>query len=373
MKFTLSTKPFSDALNLGVIPGNITKYFKVSCLIQLTASKHELRMNLEASGICTEILLKGQGDADAESTTFVDCLTLKQIVGTFDSSTTTIEFVEGGIILHSGSSKCTLPELANAEDGELRRPALPSEGATKLKMDLSNWKFIKDYQMYAVALSFAKPIYTKIWVGEAGDVIVGDFDNSLFTFSKKNKLGKTCLLTDTMINLFTSLPEGADITLMDDTFRVDVQTDGFDYAAELTPSYENTGSTGDYHAADFMATVTKTTDNAFTVPIPLLSKFLSQADILSSGSNDSVNLTLTDSILEVKNENVDVKFKVEGNCNNFSIPLDLDQFKSIVSHVDEEKMQVCPVIQEGEISGLVIWTDNLTVVVGAKDEGSTEE
>ena len=85
--------------------------------------------------------------------------------------------------------------------GELARPALVPEGAIKVKIDNSDWKFVKDYQMYAIGMSFVHPVYTQVWIGSEGDVIVGDFDNSIFTFSKKNKLGKTCLLSNTIFYL----------------------------------------------------------------------------------------------------------------------------------------------------------------------------
>lgn len=369
MKFTMSTKPLADALNLGVIPGNISKYYKVSCLAQLTASQNELRVNLEAAGICTELLLKGKGDSDEETTAFVDCLSLKQIVGTFDSPTVTIEFIEGGVVLHAGSSRCTLSELADSEDGELRRPQLPDPSASKAKLDLADWRFIKDYQMYAIALSFAHPIYMKVWIGESGDVVVGDFDNSLFTFSKKNKLGRTCLLSDTIINLFTSLPEGADITLMDTTYRVGVKTDSFEYAAELTPEYEGQGTTGDYRADAIMATAEKDPDKSFKVPIAPLSTFFNQADILSSGTSNTVTVTLKDSDLEIKDENVNVKLKVDSSAPDFEARMNMKLLYSVIGHQDTETVSIQPVIDEGVTQGLIVWTDNLTVVVGAEDEG----
>ena len=130
MNFTLSTKPFADALDLGVIPANISKYYRLSCLAQLTASKRELRINLEASNVVTEILLKGSGDSDETVTGFVDALILKQLVGTLESNTVTLEYTSGAIVLHSGSSKFNLPFLAESGDGELRSPQLPAEGAT---------------------------------------------------------------------------------------------------------------------------------------------------------------------------------------------------------------------------------------------------
>ena len=369
MNFTLSTKPFADALDLGVIPANISKYYKLSCLAQLTASKRELRINLEASNVVTEMLLKGSGDEDTEVTGFVDALILKQLVGTLESNTITLEYTDGAIVLHSGSSKFNLPFLADSTEGELRRPQLAPENATKVPVDLADWKFIKDFQMYAIALSFVHPVYTNAWIGEAGDVIVGDFDNSLFTFSKKNKLGRTCLLPDTIINLFNSLPAGANITLMDKTYRVDVKTDTFEYASEFSPKYEDEDGNGNYAADAILEAVQKDTDNAIKVAVAPIAKFLSQADLLASSSDNRIEFSVAGNEVRIKDENVDCKVKFEGSSKEYSIPLNSALFKPIIAHVDAETVNIAPAEVEGEISGLTIWTDNLTVMVGALDEG----
>lgn len=367
MKFTLSTKPLSDALDLGVIQANISKYYRVSCLAQLTATKHELRINLEASNVVTELLLKGTGDEEGPVTAFVDCLVLKQLVGTFESNTTTIEYTEGGIVLHAGTSKFTLPFLAESGDGELKRPQLAPENAPTIPVDLNDWKFIKDYQMYAVALSFVHPIYTNAWIGQDGDVIVGDFDNSLFTFSKKSKLGRTCLLPDTIINLFNSLPEGAKITLMEKSYRVDVKTDTYEYASEFSPKYEDEDNNGNYSANAIMEAVTKNEESAIKVAVAPIAKLLSQADLLASSGDNKIDFAVVGNEVRIHDDNVDCKIKFEGTCDEFEIPLNASQFKSIIGHVDSETIKIAPALVEGEISGLTIWTDNLTVMVGAVD------
>ena len=368
MNFTLSTKPFADALDLGVIPANISKYYRLSCLAQLTATKHELRINLEANGVVTEVLLKGQGTEDGPVTGFVDCLILKQLVGTFEANTTTLEYTEGGIVLHSGSSKFNLPYLADSADGELRRPQLAPEGANKIPVNLKDWEFIKNYQMYAIALSFVHPIYTNVWIGESGDVIVGDFDNSLFTFSKKNKLGRTCLLSDTIINLFNSLPEGANVTLMDKSYRVDVKTDGFEYASEFTPKYEDDGAVGSYSADAIMESIIKDEANTFKLPVAPIAKFLSQSELLASSKDNRIEFGVSGQEVRLHDESVDCKIKIEGNCSEFNIPLNASLFKPIIGHVDAETVSVCPVMLDGTVGGLSLWTDNLTVMIGALDE-----
>ena len=368
MKFTLSTKPLADALDLGVIPANISKYYRMSCLAQLTATRRELRINLEASNVYTEILLKGTGDEDGPIVGFVDCLVLKQLVGTFEANTTTIEYTSGGILLHSGSSKFTLPFLAEFTEGELKRPQLPAEGSPTVPVDLNDWKFIKEHQMYAIALSFVHPIYTNAWVGESGDVIVGDFDNSLFTFSKKSKLGRTCLLSDTIINLFNSLPEGATVTLMDKSYRVDVKTDSYEYASEFMPQYEDENN-GSYSADGIKGSVHKDADNTIKLPVAPIAKVLSQADLLSSGSDSPIRFSVSGQEVRIYDDNVDCKLKFEGTCKEFDVPLDAGLFKSIIGHVDSETINVCPAMLDDTVGGLVVWSDNLTVMVGAQDTG----
>lgn len=368
MKFQLSTKPFANALDLGVIPANISKYYSPSCLAQLTASNRELRINLQASNVVTEILLKGSGDEDTTVTGFVDCLVLKQLVNTFDANTTTVEFGEGAITLHSGSSKFKLPYLADASENELTRPRLAPADAPKIPVDLNDWKFIKDHQMFAVALSFVHPVYTNAWIGQEGDVIVGDFDNSLFTFSKKSKLGQTCLLSDTIVNLFNSLPEGANITLMDKSYRVDVKTDGYEYATEFSPKYEDDGANGSYNSEVILGAAVKDMATAAKAAVAPISKFLSQADLLSSGGEHAINFSVAGNELRIYDKNIDCKVPIEGSCPEFNAQFVSSRFKSVIGHLDAESIMFCPVLADGEVSGLIIWTDSLTAMIGVVDE-----
>lgn len=372
MNFTLSTRPLADALNLGVIPSNVSKYYSKSCLAQLTADKHQLRINLEAASISTEILLKGSGDQEEPITTFVDCLVFNQLVGTIETSTVTIEYVDGGIVLHAGKSKFNLPNMIADNAGELARPNLAPEGSIKVKIDNSDWKFVKDYQMYAIGMSFVHPVYTQVWIGAEGDVIVGDFDNSIFTFSKKNKLGRTCLLPNTIINLFNTLPEGAEITQMDRSYRVDVKTDAFEYASEFTPKYEEDEGVGSYSSEMILPMATKNEANSIEIQVAPINKFMSQASLLSSSSEDKVTFSYENGEVTVKDENVDCKLDVKGTCKNFTIPFKADLFKSMLNNVDSETLHISP--QEQEIDGqlvttsIVAWTDNMAVVLGGVEE-----
>lgn len=372
MNFTVSTKPFADALNLGVIDANISKYFQRSCLAQVTATKNQLKINLEAASITTEILLKGSGDVDETKIDFVDCKVLKQLVGTFDASVTSLNFVEGGIELQSGSSKFTLPRLIDSElveNAQLNVPSLPAEGAPKTKIEQSNWKFIKDHQMYAIAMSFVKPVYTKVWVGENGDVIVSDFDNSLFTHSTKSNLGRTCLLADTIINLFNSLPEGADITQLEDSYRIDLKTDGFEYAAEFKPKHEEDPDMGSYEAQGIMGLIDKDDSLKIKVNAAEFMKYLNQASLLARATDTDIRLSLHEGLLTLKDNNVDCKSKVETTCPDFEAGFKTDSFKSVLSNIDADEIYIAPKFDETNVvTGLTIWSSNMSIVLGSTEE-----
>jgi len=374
MKFTVSTKPLSNAIDLGVINANISKFYKKSGLAQITASKSELHINLEAANICSELILRGSGDEDSTARAFVDCAVLKSIVSTFDADTTTFEFVSGGIALHSGSSNCTLAAVSEgAEDIELAAPAPAADGATSVKVENSDWRFIKEHQLYAAANTFVHPVYTRVWLGSSGDIIVGDFDNSRFTFSKKNKLGKTCLISDTIVNLLDSLPEGAQLTELADGYRIDVKTDGFEYAAQFRPQYETDEGIGSYNADVILSMCNKDEANSITLNIPSISRFLSQADILSSGTSSIINIDYANGELRVSDDNVDGRVKVPGTASAFSIKFPAAFLRTLLSSMDSDDVKITPLIQQDEAgnditAGLVFYTEELAAVLGGVEE-----
>lgn len=372
MLFTCSTKPLVDALNLGIINQNVSKFYQKSCLAQLTASRRELRINLEAMSICSELVLRGSGDEDTTVTTFVDSLTFKQLMNTFETNVVSIEFTEGGIILHSGKSAFTLPSMVEGSDLELRRPTrLDDVTSPAVKIDQSDWKFIKDYQMYAIAMSFIHPVYTRVWVGADGDVMVGDYDNSIFTHSKKTKLGRTCLLSDTIVNLFNTLPEGATIRQCDDNYIVNVQTDGFEYYSEFKPDYETDENIGSYNSDIIMSTMEKDEETAVTVKATVINKFLNQASLISSNSEDTMNMIVEGDEVILKDKNVDCRLSLSSPApKSYKVLFKTALLKSAISNFDEDDIKVCPILDEesDEISGVVMWTRNMTTVLAGAEE-----
>lgn len=370
MKFACSTKPLIDALNLGIVNQNISKFHQKSCLAQIKADRQTLTINLEAAYVLTELILKGSGDSDASATVFVDCALLKSLVNTFDGvAVTTFEFNENGLVLHSGSSKFNLPKMVDDDAGlELTSPGVPAAGATSIDVSKNEWKFIKEHQMYAIAMSFIHPVYTRVYVGQAGDTIVGDFDNSLFTYSKKSKLGSTCLLQDTIINLFNSLPEGAKLTQLGKSYLINVKTDGFEYASEFTPLYESDPEGGDYNA-DAIIEMMNHSDESIKLNLAAINKFLNQAALLSTSTEDTISLSVSANEVSLVDKNIDCKIPLsEASPSTYKIVFKTSLLKSVISNFDEEEIRIAPLTVEGEIGGVVFWTKDMTAVLGGVDD-----
>lgn len=369
MKFQVSTKPLVDALNLGVVSSNVSKFYQKSCLAQVTASRRELKINLEAECVLSEIRLKGSGDSEETCTVFVDCLLLKQLVSTFEANITTFEYIEGGLVLHSGSSKFTLPKMLDDSELELTAPNVDeSNGAVSIDIDKSDWKFIKDHQMYAIAMSFIHPVYTRVWIGESGDVLVGDFDNSVFTQSNKNKLGKTCLLKDTIINLFNSLPDGAKLKQMENSYLITVSTDGFEYAAEFRPEYETDEGIGSYNSDIILDMMQKDEASAVKINAAAVNKFLGQANLLSSSTEDTVKFSVDSDNVSFVNSNIDCKLPIDNFTESYSIEFKISLISSVISNFDEDTISVAPMKQDGEVAGIILWSKSMTAILAAVDE-----
>lgn len=370
MKFTVSTKPLSQGLELGVINNNISKFFRKSCLAQVTASSNTLTINLEAASIVSEIILKGfSDDQGVTKTIFVDCLVLKQLVSTFEASTTVFEFVEGGLILHSGNSKFTLPKLVEDDELSLDVPLLPDYAPTEF-IDVSSegWKFIKDRQMYAIAMSFIHPVYTKIWVGNSSDVLVGDFDNSIFTYSNKIKFGENCLLSDTIVNLMNSLPENAKMVKNpeDGSYTVTVYSDSFSYISQFKPSYEADPDVGSYHSEMILDMMTSP-ENHVCVNRNAILKFINQASLLSSGSESTIRLSVSGNVFELSDENTEFKTDYKGTCNEFSESFKTTFLHDAISHYTEDEIYIAPAYSDDEITGIIIWTDDMHTALGGAE------
>lgn len=369
MNFTVSTKPLNDALSLGVIKSNVSKFYQKSTLAEITATRNSLRINLEAASVISEMVLKGVGDEDGPVTVFVDCLMLKDLVSTLDANTTILEYTTGGIIVHSGKSKFTLPQVLEEADIELKKPSpLPAE-AEVIDLDKADWKFVDDHQMYAIAMSYIHPVYTNVWASENGDVLVGDFDNSIFTRSHKSKLGSTCLLSDTIINLFNCLPEGSRITRLGNSYLIKVTTDSFEYSAEFMPKNESDEGVGSYNSEVILAMLSTDDAQSIKVSTDKINKVLSQATLLSKNAENTIEVAINGNDLILKDENVDCKIELEAQApENYSQRFKTVLLKSMLANMDEETIRIMPMKNDGNLVGIVAWTKNMSVVLASVED-----
>lgn len=368
MKFTVATKPFSDSLNLGIIPSNISKFYQKSCIAKLTMSETELRVNLEVAKICTELVLTGKGDMSSSAgespEIFVDSALLRQLVSTFDTPTTDIEFLENGIILHSGAGKYNLAKTADATAYDLKRPDMSSMSEA-VPVNADNWKFISDNQMYAVAMSFVHPVYRNVWIGESGDVLVGDYDHSLFTWSEKGDLPSTCLVSDTVVNLITSLPEGAQIYRAGESYVVQLTTDGFIYFTQFDPDYESNPEVGSYNSDIILTLMDKSDEHSVAVDSKTLNKYMSQADLLSHDSEDTITLLSEGGKIYIRDDKIDGQIPADKPCDmDYSVEFRTRILKMLIRHLDSDAVHIKPRIDEDGVVGMIFYTDNMVVVLG---------
>lgn len=365
MKFIVSTKPTKSALDLAIINSNVSKFYSKSCLAEVSANANTLTINLEAASIVSEVKLKGSGDTDEASTVFVDSLVLKQLIASFDSPTIIFEFAESGLILHSGKSKFTLPKMTDDSDMALARPlkALELSNCVNVDVDSSAWKFVKDHQMFAIAMSFVHPVYTNVWVGDGDDVVVGDFDNSIFTHSHKSNLGCCCLLSDTIVNLLMSLPEGSKIVRDPESrsYIINGSTDSFDYIAQFTPKYESDPGVGSYNADMVLSMMPDSSDQAVTLDSDKISKLLNQASLLSTSSEDTITLSVRDKQAWLHDNNVNGSVDIKPSCDwdkikEYSVEFRTALLKSAMSNYSGD-ISIYPCMADDDIVGGVVMKD----------------
>lgn len=363
MQFTVNTKPLNDALDIGIINANISNYHKKSNVAQVTATDRVLKINLEADNIKTQLTLTGSSDVSETASIFVSSAMLKQLVASLDTNTVTFEFSDSGLVIHSGKSTFTLAKMIEATDIELDKPSYPRQDSVRVDIDKTNWKFIKDNQMYALAMSFIHPVYTRVWIGADGDVLVGDFDNSLFTHSTGNKLGSQCLLSDTIINLFISLPDNAKLIKLDRSYLVTAVTEGFEYITEFNPLYESDEGVGDYNSTIFL-NMMKHSEYSVKLSASKLNKLLGQASMLSSTADDTIKFVMLNNVLTLSDNNVHADIDVDGISGNYEIEFKLESLRKVMSTYGDESISIAPVsADDGSIGGIQIWTDALTTVI----------
>lgn len=364
MKFTVSTKPLKTGLGLCIVNNNVSDFYQKSTIVQITATRNSLHVNVEAASIKSEIQLKGIGD-DEYASILVGSLMFKQLISTLTSPQVDFEFFENCLVVHAAKSTYTIPARGDVSIMQLQKPQdlTDSDIATADELSKSDWRFIKDHQMYAKSKSYTEPVYTYAWVGEQGDVLVSDFANGLFTHSKINPLGKTCLLSDSIINLFQSLPDGAKVISRGDIYSISVTTDGYTFISEFEPKYESE-ETGNYNAEIIMSLMTADTADSVKVSVSDINMALNQAVLLSIDKEFKVVCTVDKNQIVIVADSTNCVIPIEcGPDESYTINFRYTQLKSVMSNCSETTISISPILNNGVVSGLLFDSNALKVAL----------
>lgn len=381
MKFTLSAKPLKTVTELGIIKANVSPFFRRSSLVQLTANRDTLKINIQAASIKTRMELKGSGDEDKEVAICVDCLIFKNLINSIDNDVIALEFVDNGLYIHAGNSKFAIPQMSDVSEAMLEEPVSQYNAKSSVVIQPADWQFVKDHQMFAIAVKEEHPVYRNVWVGSNKEVLVGDFDISLFTFSKKGNFLNSCLLTPSLINLFTAIPEGATVSMIDRNYVLSIETDSYSMVTEFLPKYEDDESVGSYNSQVFL-NMMKHPESFITVDINPITKFIQQTAILGvqgstidNGKKDAhLYYTVADNklVLSTTVDNNTSSCTVPVNTkDNYTILFSWNLLKSVLFNMDSDKINMAPIMRdypngdtvEKRAIGGIFWTDDLTVLL----------
>lgn len=374
-KFTLSTKPLKNSLGLAIIDANVSQFVSKSTVVQIEVADNKLHIITEASAITSMVELAGTQDGDPASM-LIDAVLFKKLVSTITAQQITLELTDNYIIVYAGKSKFNLPKLGGTDQMSLNKPTKIEDSAaeTAKVVDKKVWKFVHDHQLFAKATSPEIPIYTYVYAGDSGDVLVSDYKKSIFTHSSvgNSPFDEPVLITDTIVNLFTAVPDGAKIVpnTSEGSYIVLVSTDGYTYTAEFFPQYEN-GDLGNYNAETFIPLFSVVDKPVSTVQVSDVKAMIVQASLLSNTRDNCIRCTVDPEQVTFSADNVNCVIPSNGGPDSsYSLDLDFTQFKSIVSSAPSATINISPVEYDGSINGITLVSDSLTVVIAGVGDDS---
>lgn len=373
MKFTVSTKPLKEGLNLCVVESNVSKYYPMSRLIQITVTNDMLRINTDSPLILTELRYKGIGVGETKSI-IVDSICFKKLISTITASYVELEITDC-LVIRAGKSSFNIPKYIDVSEVSLATPKDINADNDDIigSISKSDWKFIKDHQMFARGTSISNVVYTYVWIGESGDVLVGDLTNGLFTHSNIEGIGKTCLFSDTIINLFYTLPDNTNIIPCEDNYLVTFKTDSYDYVSEISPKYESDDN-GYYLAEDIINMMGVDSAHMLMVNVADINTALNQAQLLSDSKNATVIWDVHSGSITIKDHNINCVIPAEGDqSDDYSLVFNLAILKAVISNCSEQTIGITPTynsddLVNSEAVGITIVSGDLTMVVAGEEQ-----
>lgn len=372
MKFSLNTKPLKDAMNLCIINSNISKFFEKSTVVQLTASGDALRLNTQATSLISEATLKGSSEGSGECTAIVDCVLLKQLMGTIDSNEVSFDFQDNVLVVESGRSKFNVPKLLMDEDEvSLSRPAGEAEVSKSFCGELNpdEWKHVQDHQIYAVSISQIQPVYTYAWMDPKKGVLTGDPRMGTFTYVPGDLLSRTRLVSTTVVNLLSALDAGSKMYEVNDSeYVVSMHCDAFDFRSEFSVKLEDENNVGTYDSDMIFDMIFDESQGGASVSKAKISANIKQALLFSTPSDPLISLKADESGLKLVNDNVNCRVSKENGSDDYETSFVVTDLDTVISHMDGDDLEIYPIIKDDEVFGIRVKSGDMIALLGGVDE-----
>lgn len=369
MKFTLSTKPLAAALELAV-PNNVSNYYLIGTIAQVSVDGKEMIINFQTKGILSEVRFKGAPEVpDMKESVFVNNKVLKQLIASFDTNTVEFDYVDGGLKVTSGKSSFLVPKVSDASEIQLQRPNESDYATDVSNLDTNAWKFIKNNQLHLLSASFEFPVYTLMYVSESGDVITGDFIDSLFSHSKKSDLGQTCLISTSIADILSTIPENATFKRNESNYLIQVSGEGYQYVGEIFPKHEEDSDMGDYNADIIMETLSHP-EHFISLNPESIRKVLSQASLFVTVDDDIMYITFEQSCMTLRNKSINCSVPAKGTENittGVVCKIATKNLKKMLKPYVKEEVNVAMIFDGDEPAGMLFFDDDVATVVGGVD------
>lgn len=363
--FTISTKPLKNSIGIGIVDSNISQFYQKSMVAQITVENNHMRINVESVAIVSEIDLVGNLEGETASI-IVDSAQFKKLVSTISSPQITFAFTDDYLELTAGKSRFTLSSMMSVEDVSLKRPTIVSNVTGEAhSLEKAGWKFVKDHQMFAKATDSKFPVYTYVYAGKGGDIIVGNMQNAIFTHSDNPSVFETtCLLSDSIINLITNMPDGTSIYDNGDSYIIHAKTDGYEFTSEFTPQYES--DVWDYQASGILPLMSVVGRPVSQVSVSEIKTMLAQVTLLAQRDSavrcevcsDHITFTAEGAVCEIPANG--------GPSDPYTVVLPISDLKMIVGNVSETTIGISPTINsDDELAGITVTSGKLTIVVAS--------
>lgn len=371
MKFNLNVKPLKDAMDLGVINSNISKFFEKSTVIELTVNGNELHLNTQATSLLSEAVILGNNEESGTGSAIVDCTLFKSLISSMDSNEVTLDFQETALVVTSGRSKFNVPKLLTDEDGaSLDKPVSEEELANKFCGELNpgTWKYIQDHQLYAVAASQIHKVYTRVWVSKDKGVLTGDPNNSVFTYQPESDLDSDCLVSSTIVNLLSALDEGTKLYHVDSTTYVaKMDVDSFSFCAQFTVEHENENNMGEYDSDMIFDMVLDESQQEVSISKSKMASNVKQASLFASASNPYISIDAKENGVYLVNDNVNCRISKDNPGLTYDVQFMLSDIDTVVSHMDDNDMTVSPIVKGEEVFGVRFKSGDMVALLGGVD------